>query len=346
MLNLSIEDTREIMRKFLAAIITLSCLSAVPSQAQRIRWSAPTKYDTGEHPSVSMNSSGVVIEAHEALVNNHYALYYHVGKLDRSNGVVTWGKSQLLSTKTDARFPSVAITENSSVIVVFDTGTLRLRYITGTLNPTGPVDQAINIVVPDTQYDTGRTPQVSVNASGTLIEVHQNNLSDCKLFYRIGYVYPETNAPNIAWRSEAIQYEIGNTPRVSLDDQSIFVEVHREKSGSNIHYRRGTISNNQASFGPSYFLSDVDKTGSYPSVAVTSSGFAVALVTNSGDIQSQDGPPNPLVPSKISWTGARQTIQSGGTVSSVSTDSDWIVAAWGRGGPRNYELQYSTARVP
>jgi hypothetical protein len=293
-----------------------------------------------------MNASGVAIEVHKS--QNHNTLFYHVGKLDRRNGVVTWGKSQFLSTKTDVRFPSVAITQNSSVIIVFDDGRLHLRYITGTLNPTGPVDQAMNIVVPDTQYDTGRTPQVSVNAAGTLLEVHQNNLSDCKLFYRIGHVDPETNAPNIAWTSgtQGIQYETGNDPQASLDDQSIFVEVHREKSGSNLHYRRGTIAGNQASFGPSYFLYSPDKGGSKPSVAVTSFGFAVALVTNSGgNIQSQDGPPDPEVPAKI-WWGGRQTVQNDGTFSSVATDGDWIIAVWARGGSRNYELQYATARVP
>jgi hypothetical protein len=207
------------------------------------------------------------------------------------------------------------------------------------------VDQPLNIVVPDTQYDNGRTPQVSVNASGTLMEVHQDNASDCRLFYRIGDVDLDTNAPNITWRAPAAQYETGNSPSVSVDDQSIFVEVHREKYGSNAHYRRGTVHTNDASFGPSYFLSNVDRTGTYPSIAVTSTGFAIATVTNSGKIQSQDGPPNPQIPAAISW-GGRQTVQSGGTISSVATDSDWIIGVYARGGPQNWELRYSTARVP
>jgi hypothetical protein len=94
------------MRKFLAIVVTLLCLPATLSHAQRLQWGDTVKYDTGTFPSVSMNSSDVVIEVHQS--EKESRLYYHVGKLGRSNGVVTWGRSQDLSTKTEARFPSVA----------------------------------------------------------------------------------------------------------------------------------------------------------------------------------------------------------------------------------------------
>jgi hypothetical protein len=330
------------MRKILAIIFTISCLTAV-SHAQTLQWSSSAKYGTGDQPSVSMNSSGVVIEVHKS--QNYNTLYYHVGKLNRSNGVVTWGKSQFLSTKTEVRSPSVAITQNSNVIIVFDDGRLHLRYMTGYLNPTGSVDQPLNIVISDLQYDTGRTPQISVNASGTLIEVHQNNASACKLFYRTGYVDPETNLPNITWTSgtQGIEYEIGNSPHISLDDESEFVEVHREKSGTNLHYRRGSISNNQASFRASQFLSL--KTGWSPAIALSNFGLTVSLYESSNDVKALAGMLFAPNPAQISW---RQDVklQSGAIFPSVSTDSDWIVAVWTRQGHANYDLQYSTARVP
>jgi hypothetical protein len=85
-----------------------------------------------------MNSSGLAVEVHKS--QNSNTLFYHVGKLNRSNGTVTWGKSQVITIKAKtARWPSVALTQNSNVIIVFDDGTLRLFYMTGTLNPTGPV---------------------------------------------------------------------------------------------------------------------------------------------------------------------------------------------------------------
>jgi hypothetical protein len=205
------------MKKILAAVIALSCLSAVRLPAQTFNWSTPAKYGTGEQSSVSMNSSGLVVEVHKSQTSN--TLFYHVVKLNRSNGTVTWGKSQVTTTKAKAAAnPSVALTQNSNVIIVFDDTLLHLRYMTGTLNPTGSVDQSMNWVVTDTQYDTGRAPQISVKSSGTFVEVHQNNDDARKLFYRYGYVDPNTSSPNITWtsRTRGIPYEIGASAHISL----------------------------------------------------------------------------------------------------------------------------------
>jgi hypothetical protein len=331
------------MKKLLIAVALLF-LTAGSSYAQRLQWSNAVKYDTGTLPAVSMNSSGVVIEVHQSEKENK--LYYHVGKLNPSTGVVTWGRSWDLPTKGEARRPSVAITQNSSVIVVFEKD-LRLRYLTATLNPTGPVDQQLNIVVPDTQYDSGNAARISVNASGTLMEVHQDNLSDRRLSYRLGDVDLNTNAPNIAWRGPSTQFESGSEPDISVDDRSIFVEVHREKYGNNLHYRRGTIQGTSASFGPSYFLfSGPDPTGSYPSVALTNTGYAIALAAVSRNVVSQDGVVDDQIPSRI-WWSRHQTVQSGASFKSLATNGDWAIGVYARGGSDyGWELRYSTARVP
>jgi hypothetical protein len=331
------------MKRILTALIALLCLLALDSPAQTLNWSAPAKYGTGEQPSVSMNSSGLVVEVHKSQTSK--TLFYHVGKLNRSNGTVTWGKSQVIKTKvTDASYPSVALTQNNNVIIVFDTGLLTLRYMTGTLDPTGSVDQSMNWVVTDTQYDTGRTPQISVNSSGTLVEVHQNNANAKKLFYRYGYVDPNTNLPDITWTSGAlgVPYENGGDPHISLNDTFTLVETHQETHGLNLHYRRGAALNNELLFMASQFL---PKSGTGTSVAFTNFGLAVVLLANSSNTYATAGYTSGTDPKNIDWQ-ALQKLQDGAYSPAVTTDGDWIIAVWTRGGHSNFDLQYSSARVP
>jgi hypothetical protein len=217
--------------------------------------------------------------------------------------------------------------------------------MTGTLNPTGSVDQSMNWVVTDTQYDTGRTPQISVNSSGTLVEVHQNNDDAKKLFYRYGYVDPNNSRPNITWTSGTlgIQYESGVDPRISLNDTFTLVETHGEKSGSNLHYRRGSASNNELFFMGSQFL---PKSGKGTSVAFTNFGLAVVLLQNSNNIYATAGYTSGADPEKIDWQ-ALQKLQDGASFPAVTTDGDWIIAVWTTGAfGGGYNLQYSAARVP
>jgi hypothetical protein len=324
-------------------LIALLCLSAVRLPAQTLTWSTPAKYGTGTQSSVSMNSSGLVVEVHKSQTSN--TLFYHVGKLNRSNGTLTWSGSHVINTTVkQAKYPSVALMQSTSVILVFDDGYPHLRYMTGTLDPTGPVTQSINWVVTDTRYDTGRTPQVSVNSSGTLVEVHQNNDDAKKLFYRYGFVDPDTRSPNITWTSgtQGIHYEFGTLPHISLNDQFALVEVHTEKSGTNLHYRRGSASNNQISFQESQFL---PKTGSRPVVALTNFGLALTLIISSNAVYSSAGYLSGSNPATIDWQPV-QTVRGEAYLPAISTDSDWIIAVWTRGLYSNYDVQYSTARVP
>jgi hypothetical protein len=333
----------EIMKRILAAVFALSCLSAVRLPAQTLTWSTPAKYATGTEPSVSMNSSGIVVEVHKS--QNYNTLYYHIGKLNRSTGTVTWGKSHYVQTSEEIRYPEVALTQNSSVIICYEGAySLRLRYMTGTLDPTGPVDQAMTWVIKDKQYDTGIFPSMSINSSGDLVEVHENNLSANKLFYRYGYVDPNTSSPDITWKSgtNGVFYENGDTPGISINDNLDFVEVHKEARGSNLHYRTGVVDGDQLSFRDSERL---PKTGSRPSVATTNFGLTIAVLNSSDSTYATAGYIDPSDPAQIDWRPA-QKVQDGTYFPAVATDGDWIIAIWTRGSYANYDLQYSVARVP
>src|ERR1700761_1855130 len=172
--------------RFFTAILAFTLFMAVRVPAQTLAWTEPSRYGTGDRPTVSINSSGLVIEVHKSPTSN--TLFYHVGKLNVADEAGTWGKSQIISISSEADDPAVALTKNSNVILVFNPY-LNLYYMTGTLDPTGSVDQSINWVKTGlNKYDTGLTPTLSINESGELAEVHANNLSENRLFYRYGYV--------------------------------------------------------------------------------------------------------------------------------------------------------------
>src|ERR1700744_1974829 len=116
--------------KILAAVLALSCLSVVCLPAQTLNWSTPVKYGTGDRSAIAMNTSGLVIEVH---TSQHFStLHYHVGKLNRSTGTITWGRILEIPTKTQPDWPTVALTESSNVILVFDDERVYLHYMTGT----------------------------------------------------------------------------------------------------------------------------------------------------------------------------------------------------------------------
>jgi hypothetical protein len=330
-----------IMKILRAAIACLMFLPAACMPAQTLRWSTPVTYDKGTQSAVAMNDLGMVVEVHKS--QNKNTLYYHIGKVERNTGTVTWGKSQYVDTGRDTTFPTVAFARNTVIISYMADG-LKLFYRTGTLDPTGSLDQAISWFVTDKQYDTGGYPSISMNTSGQVLEVHVNNLSDKKLFYRYGRIDPESRTPDITWITGAngIAYDYGVTPRASINDGGSFVEVHQEGYGSNLHYIRGYVLNNKVTFRATQFL---PKTGTTPSVVFTRFHLAVSTLINSNSLFSTAGYDDSSDPPKIAFQSA-QKIQDGVVFSGVATDGDWILATFNRGSYASDDLQYVICRTP
>ena len=118
--------------------------------------------------------------------------------------------------------------------------------------------------------------------------------------------------------------------------------MHQEGFGSDLHYRRGSASNNQLLFQESQFL---PRTGQRPSVALTNFGLAVTLLDNSHTIYATAGYQSDADPAKIDWQPV-QKVRDEAYFAAVTTDGDWIIAVWTRGPHAGFDLQYSAARVP
>ena len=117
----------------------------------------------------------------------------------------------------------------------------------GKIDLSGGVDQSIVWSSPIYSYDGGMRPQVAINDSGTVVEVHEtNNIFNHKLYYHTGHIVKIGESYYMDWDSGAsgIQYDAGRNPHITLDNEGNVIEVHESPiNAENLHYRRGRVNN-------------------------------------------------------------------------------------------------------
>lgn len=118
------------LRVLLAVTIGIATAFAGLEQsfAQTLIWSTPVKYDKGDQQGVAVNSSGVIVEVHKSEGYFGSTLWYHTGRMVARK--VTWGKVQKIDQSSIpggalTTWPSVALTNDNYVIVVFSEGRFR-----------------------------------------------------------------------------------------------------------------------------------------------------------------------------------------------------------------------------
>ncbi len=216
-------------------------------------WTPIAKYDTGAYPALAMHATGLIVEVHTTESLSHNALYYHIGKLDRDKGTVTWGSSYLFISS--GAWPAVAITKEGYVIITFSDGFYNsgsnLRYLVGTVDPNGNTSQTINFKTnkSGTKFDTGFHDSVSVNGLGVIAEAHQSGQGGDGIFYRLGHLTnPSAGDFSITWDSGTggQRYDKGVDPKISVNDDNDVVEVHGVNNENKLHYGRGKVMNNSS----------------------------------------------------------------------------------------------------
>jgi hypothetical protein len=83
-----------------------------------VKWTAPVAYDTGIKPKVAIRN-GLIVEVHKSQSSFSDAIWYHIGKLDRNGGTVTWGPSRKLGDEGD--WPAVALSTEGYVVFTWST---------------------------------------------------------------------------------------------------------------------------------------------------------------------------------------------------------------------------------
>jgi hypothetical protein len=218
-----------------------------------LNWTEIAKYDTGSYPALAMHATGLIVELHTTESLSHSGLYYHIGKLDRDKGTVTWGSSYLFISA--GSWPAVAITKEGYVIITFSDGfynsSSNLKYLVGTVDPNGDTSQTINFKTnkSGTKFDTGFHDSVSVNGLGVIAEAHQSGQGGDGIFYRLGHLTnPSAGDFSITWDSGTggHRYDKGVDPKISVNDDNDVVEVHGVSNENKLHYGRGKVINNSS----------------------------------------------------------------------------------------------------
>ena len=125
---------------------------------------------------------------------------------------------QAVQFRYNGKYPSLAINNNNQVVAVYHHNNFRndMFYCVGKLNP---ADDTI-LWGEEHWYDQGAYPQIAVNNSGVVVQVHESPRKR-KTWYHVGMIYDDT----IDWGPS---YEIGQGlhPAVALseDDQVVIVE--------------------------------------------------------------------------------------------------------------------------
>jgi hypothetical protein len=320
-----------------------------------INWADFDTFDTGYESSVAIHRSGLIVEVHSSgqTYLTYNGLFYRIGKLDPTQGTVTWGPSRRWVTKDkNGSWPAVAITNEGYAILTYSNAFTKsnavLQYSVGTLDLKGGTSQLIDFKVQNTKLDTGFHDSISVNYNGTIVEAHE---ADGKkgMYYRLGHL----NAPgagdfNIVWDSGpgGQWWDDGVNPTIAINDNNDVVEVHQASADDHrLHYTRAKISGDRITFGKDHpFFS----TGNRPSVTLLNNGDLVEMHGGNNDRKSglwelryRVGRLDPDNSTLINWPDGT-TVGYVENMGGVGTDGYYLVSTAQRG----IHLYYSWAVAP
>jgi hypothetical protein len=262
------------------------------------------QFDLGSYPSISINNAGAVVELNTGLNNSNIS--YRVGELE--NRTVSFQPAQSF---TPGYYPSVSMNTDGFVIEVHtdrSSGIVnsKMFYALGKLAPNG---RSLTWFQYPDQYDGGFRPQVAMNDSGWVVEVHEtSHAASHQLLYRLGKLgwNPTLQRYALYWASgdKGIGYDEGRFPHVTLDNAGNVIEVHQASTTNNLHYRRGRITNTGINFAPAASNGRYQTGNSaIPAIAASQDGFVQEIHTaaNAPNKLSQVGQVNWNTNNVVDW---------------------------------------------
>lgn len=218
----------------------------------------------GNHPDVSIDSNDTFVVIHSGEGSN---LYASVGRIINEYSW-TW---LLRDSYFDRGFrPKVAINDSGYVVEIHKSqNNDGLWYNLGKLQ-----NGTISWLTGDSHgrnYDTGGSPDVSINNQQFVIEVHtyKADSSDNRLYYRVGIV----NGERVDWKQAHPVGVFGSTPSIALSDDNQVLLVY-EGTGHQLYSKNGTLDTSR--FSVEWGSSKPFDTGAWPSVGMEGN-FAVQV---------------------------------------------------------------------
>lgn len=317
---------------FSLAVVVSSALGQSP-----LNWEDAQHFDSGVDSSVSMTSSGLVIEFHKG--HNDNSLWYHVGKVRQTwdgRYFVSWGSSHPLTY--DGARPSVAISKEGYLVLTYTkfayTGygkDVQMRYWVGVLDPNGDSTQKIEWAVKDSFYDTGQYASLCFNTNDVLVDVHES-AKTANLFYRIGHLRnPSAGLFDVVWDSGdgGIEYDKGANPHIALNQWNQVVEAHQTQNNESLlHYRRGHLYPDHISW-TSRDSFRYDNDSKQPALAMTDQSKVIEVASRNKTTFSRTGDLRPNY-ARVDWSDSVQIswYSYEGVNPSVTTNGVVAISTW------------------
>jgi len=94
-------------------------------------------------------------------------------------------------------------------------------------------------------HDKGIHPDVAINRTGYVVEVHQSNNYHNELWYNTGKL--STDGNSIIWytgNKDERNYDTGIEPTVAINDSLIVIEVHKSENTNELYHNIGKLNTN------------------------------------------------------------------------------------------------------
>lgn len=164
------------------------------SEGQTIDWKLTQQvYDSGFHPSLSVNSNGTMVEVHES-GSGGKGIYYRIGHLQDPNAGqynIVWDTGNYGTSYDNGINPHIAINDKNQVIEVHQVrGERKLHYHRGVVQT-----NTINFEGSIRYDDRAEQPAVTLTNDGTVVEC---SIHDRETFCRTGVLSPR-NPTLVDW---------------------------------------------------------------------------------------------------------------------------------------------------
>jgi hypothetical protein len=296
-------------RIFLALLLACNVFFGIKAFAQATpTWDRARIYDYGQQSSVAIvPSSNYVVEFHKS--QNNDTMWYSTGKITGTGGNTYVYFSDSHSTDTNGYWPTVTVTKEGYVILVYSPSNQvvpQIIYSVGKINPSGDRDQTIQWLVKNQAFGYGFHASLSVNNSGQFAIAYEcRNGCQPDLVYRLGHLdNPSAGRYNIIWDtgSNYVQYDRGVNPHISINDQGQVIEAHQVNAKENLlHYRRGTYTSSKIEFQAS---KRYDNYGKQPAVTLSNNGKVFELHISSDSVFARTGILNTSDPERVDWSNS------------------------------------------
>ena len=287
-----------------------------------VNFGLSVKYDDGKHPSVGVNSKGIVVEVHQE--KNKQTLYYRIGKTVMAD--VEW---ETASKYTSGKFPVVDINDNNLVVEVHESVSDRKLYSRAGICNGTEISWG-----DDNSHDTGEEASVALNNDGWCILVHKSQIGK-KLYYSVGKL--DENGKTIDW-TRSIKYDTGYRPKIAVNSSGVVVEVHRSAQDGALWFRKGFLNTRNKKI---YWTATAKLANGFISdVAIDDNGMVVAVfkVSSSYSLRKLTGK---VSGKSITWKDA--VFYDNGTNPSVAMAADGSVVLQVHNSGLSNELLFSSS---